>query len=106
MPGLRSKNWRDEKVTSFRLVDLSQEIFEGAPVFPGHPETKVTRVDTFESTRLRYTENYGFTTEKIDMSTHGTTHIDSISHIDPTPGALSIDRIPLASFFTQTLFLY
>jgi kynurenine formamidase len=88
-----------------KLIDLSQEIYEGAPVFPGHPQTKITTVDTFEQTRLRFSEEYGYTTEKIDMSTHGTTHVDSISHIDPSPGALSIERIPLEWFYTEAICL-
>jgi len=87
------------------LIDLSQEIFDGAPVFPGHPQTKITMVDTFEQTRHRFTEDYGYTTEKIDMSTHGTTHVDSISHIDPSPGAPTIDRIPLDWFYTEAICL-
>ena len=86
-----------------QLIDLSQEIFEGAPVFPGHPETRITVVDTFEGTRARFTEGYGYTAERIDMSTHGTTHVDSISHIDPTPGAPSIDQIPLEWFHTEAI---
>lgn len=88
-----------------KLIDLSQEIFDGAPVFPGHPQTRIMMVDTFEQTRLRFTEGYGYMTEKIDMSTHGTTHIDSISHIDPLPGALTIDRIPLDWFYTEAICL-
>lgn len=90
---------------TFRLIDLSQEIFSGAPVWPGHPETLVEVVDTHESTRAsgRFTENYGFTSEKICMSTHGTTHTDSISHIDPTPGAPSIEKIPLDWFYTEAI---
>lgn len=87
----------------YKLIDLSQEIFDGAPVWPGHPLTKITIVDTHESTRAsgRFTEDYGFTAEKIEMSTHGTTHVDSISHIDPTPGAPSIEKIPLDWFYTR-----
>ena len=88
-----------------QLIDLSQEIFEGAPVFPGHPETTITIVDTFEGTRPRFTDGYGYTSEKIDMSTHGTTHVDSISHIDPATGAPSIDQIPLEWFYTSAICL-
>jgi kynurenine formamidase len=92
-------------VKNVRFVDLSQPIFAGAPVFPGHPETKITIVDTFESTRPRFTENYGYTTEKIEMSTHGTTHVDSVSHIDPAPGAPTIDQLPLEWFYTEAICL-
>lgn len=88
---------------AFRMIDLSQEIFSGAPVWPGHPETIVEVVGTHESTRAsgRFTENYGYTSERICMSTHGTTHVDSISHIDPTPGAPSIEKISLDWFYTE-----
>jgi kynurenine formamidase len=89
----------------FKIIDLSLEIFEGAPVFPGHPETRITVADTFEGTRARFTEGYGYTAEKIEMSTHGTTHVDAISHFDPTPGAPSIDRIPLEWFHTDAICL-
>ncbi len=34
------------------------------------------------------------------MSTHGTTHVDSISHIDPAEDAPAIDEIPLDWFYT------
>jgi kynurenine formamidase len=87
---------------AIKLVDLSQEIYSGAPVWPGHPETQVTVVATHEETRVSglFTENYSYTAEMISMSTHGTTHVDSISHIDPNPNAPSIDRIPLHWFYT------
>jgi kynurenine formamidase len=86
----------------YKLIDLSQEIYSGAPVWPGHPKTKITVVDTHESTRAsgQFTEDYGFTAEKFEMSTHGTTHVDSISHIDPSEGAPAIDEIPLHWFYT------
>ena len=38
-----------------RLIGLSQEIFEGAHVFPGCPKTKTVQVDTSRRLRLRYT---------------------------------------------------
>ena len=87
---------------AFRLIDLSQEIFTGAPVWPGHAQTVVEVVDTHESTRAsgRFTEDYGYASETICMSTHGTTHVDAVSHVDPSPGALSIEKIPLDWFHT------
>lgn len=97
----------DEKRKGFKLIDLSQDIYSGAPVWPGHPETIITVVDTHESTRKsgKFEEDYGFTAEKIEMSTHGTTHVDSISHIDPSPNAPTIDKIPLDWFYTEAICL-
>lgn len=85
-----------------KLVDLSQEIFDGAPVWPGHPETRVIYGPTHEETLVsgRFTENYSYRSEMIQMSTHGTTHVDSVAHIDPRPGAPAIDQIPLDWFYT------
>ncbi|MCL5961174.1 MAG: cyclase family protein [Chloroflexi bacterium] len=90
-----------------RLVDLSAEIYVGMPVFPGHPQTEITFVDTHESTRSsgKFTENYGYESESIFMSTHGPTHVDSISHVDPTPGSPSIERLPLDWFVTGAICL-
>ncbi len=89
----------------YKLIDLSQEIFTGAPVWPGHPETKVTVVATHEETADSgiFTDNYSYTAEKIEMSTHGTTHVDSISHIDPREDAPSIDELPLSMFYTGAI---
>ena len=87
----------------YKLYDLSQEIFTGVPVWIGHPPTEVIYGPTHEETLNsgRFTENYSYMSEKISMSTHGTTHVDSISHIDPTPGAPSIEKIPLDWFYTE-----
>lgn len=89
----------------YKLIDLSQEIYTGAPVFPGHPETKVTVVATHEETRKSglFEENFSYTAESIEMSTHGSTHVDSISHIDPSPDAPTIDKVPLENFYTEAI---
>jgi len=92
---------------TYKLIDLSQEIFTGAPVWPGHPKTKITVVATHEDTAKsgQFTDNYSYTAEKIEMSTHGTTHVDSISHVDPSENAPSIDQIPLDQFYTGAICL-
>ena len=92
---------------SCKLIDLSQELFTGAPVWPGHPKTRVDVVATHDETRKsgKFTDNYSYTAEKIELSTHGTTHVDSISHIDPDPNALTIDKIPLEWFYTGAICL-
>ena len=89
----------------YKLIDLSQEIYTGAPVWPGHPETEVTVVATHEQTAKsgKFDPPFSYTAEKIHMSTHGTTHVDSVSHIDPRPEAPSIDEIPLEWFYTEAI---
>ncbi|KAI0174336.1 putative cyclase [Pestalotiopsis sp. NC0098] len=37
----------------------------------------------------------------LSMSDHAGTHVDAPKHFDPAPGALSIDQMPLADFYTE-----
>ena len=39
------------------------------------------------------------------MSDHAGTHVDAPKHFDPTPGALSIDQMPLEDFYTEAICL-
>lgn len=41
----------------------------------------------------------------ISMSDHAGTHIDAPKHFDPTPGALSVDQMPLTDFYTEAIAL-
>jgi kynurenine formamidase len=90
-----------------RIVDLSQEIFEGAPVFPGHPTTRIEYVATHQDAGNAPVKLEGLTyaAMMLHMCDHGPTHVDSISHIDERPGALAIDQSPLAWFMTPAIAL-
>lgn len=72
-----------------RIIDLSQPIFTGMPVFPGDPDVQIDRIHTYEkeSWELR----------KISMGTHTGTHVDAFSHMHQ--GFASLDDIPLENFF-------
>lgn len=61
-----------------RLVDLGREIHHKAQRLPNHP-----------------------TIEVHPFSGHGGTHVDAPVHFDQTPGAMTIDRMPLETFFTE-----
>lgn len=84
------------------LVDLSQEVFTGAPRWPSHPPTKVEYVARHDPEEAKAGNIKGMTYASmyLQLSDHGTTHTDSISHIDERPGAPDIDDIPLERFFT------
>lgn len=41
----------------------------------------------------------------ISMSDHSGTHVDAPKHFDPTPGALSVDQMPLNEFYTEGICL-
>lgn len=91
----------------YKLIDLSQDVFTGSPVWPGHPETKVTVVATHAETYHAgiFEGDFSYTAEKIEMSTHASTHVDSVSHLDPDPEAATIDELPLEYFYTGAICL-
>lgn len=74
------------------VIDLSQEIFKGQPVYPGHQPTVVfpmTQIKEFAK------EKWSFAVNTILMSEHAGTHTDAFIHNDPGPKALSIESIAL-----------
>jgi len=82
-----------------QLVDLSQEIYEGMQVYPGHLKTVVFDHATHEETAERFVGGFSFQTKGVMINDNGPTHVDSFSHLDPDPEALTIDRMPLHLFY-------
>jgi kynurenine formamidase len=83
----------------YRLVDLSQEIYNGMPVYPGHQRTAIFPMKTHEETMMVNGTGYSSITCGILMSDHGPTHVDAELHIDPSPGARAIDELPIEMFY-------
>lgn len=81
------------------LVDLSQDIFEGMAVYPGHLKTVQFVHSTHEETAGRFNGGFSFQTTGLILSDNGPTHVDSFSHLDPDPRAETIDRMALGLFY-------
>lgn len=69
-----------------------------------HPPVILTPWDTHQpktagNTTLR-SASYA-----LSMSDHAGTHVDAPKHFDPTPGALSINQMPLSDFYTSAICL-
>ena len=83
------------------IIDLSQEIYAGMPVFPGMPEV---RIDVHAS----HEEWDGITdsgvvtpaVNRLELGEHTGTHVDAISHMARLYRDQSIDRMPLSMFYT------
>lgn len=88
-----------------RLIDLSQDIYEGMMVYPGHLKTVVFQHATHEETAVRFEGGFSFQTLGLMLNDNGPTHVDSFSHLDPTPGAATIDQMPLDLFFGPAICL-
>ena len=87
------------------IIDLSQEIYQGMPVYPGHLSTVMWDYHTYDETAKRLEGGFCYTTKGIILSDHGPTHVDSISHFDPRPDAATIDQMPLETFYGPALCL-
>ena len=92
--------WLGEERT-LRIVDLSQEIYEGMPVYAGHLETKVWQHHTFADTAPNFDSDFAFQSLGITVCDHGPTHVDALSHLDPSPEAPTIDQMALETFFGE-----
>lgn len=71
-----------------KIIDLSQPVSDGGPVFPGDPEVKFYTHHTHESVGYRVT--------RFEMGTHTGTHLDVPLH--KLPGGASVSEIPLSQF--------
>lgn len=86
-----------------RIIDLSQEIYTGMPVYPGHLKTVIfTHLSHEESQRMIGTD-FSYESSGILMCDHGPTHIDSISHLSRDPDAPPVDEIPLENCITSAI---
>lgn len=81
-----------------KVIDLTQEIYTGMPIFPGHLKTVVWEYLTHEECAEYMEDGYSYRTNGILLSDHGPTHVDAVSHIDPSKDAPSIDKMPLETF--------
>ncbi len=71
------------------VIDLSQTISPGMPVYPGTEPPQISYPCTIEG--------QGFAEKKITLYSHTGTHMDAPAHI--LTGANTLDRLPPAHFF-------
>lgn len=88
-----------------RLIDLSQEIYTGMMVYPGHLKTVVFDHAHHWETAPRFEGGFSFQTKGLMINDNGPTHVDSFSHLDPDPQALTIDQMALDLFYGPAICL-
>jgi kynurenine formamidase len=81
------------------IIDLSQDIYQGMQVYPGHLKTVVFDHASHEDTAPRFEGGFSFQTKGFMINDNGPTHVDSFSHLDPDPSAQTIDQMSLDLFF-------
>lgn len=88
------------------IIDLSQEIYTGMPVFPGLPEVKIRM-------HVSHEEWDGITGSKVatpavnrlEMGEHTGTHVDALNHMGRQYQENSIDTMSLSIFYTEGICL-
>jgi kynurenine formamidase len=89
------------EVRGATIVDLSQPIYQGMPVYPGHLPTVVFEYHSHADTLGRFESDLSYATKGLFFSDHGPTHVDSYSHFDPDDAAPTIDRMALDGFWGE-----
>ncbi len=88
------------------IIDLSQEIYGGMPVFSGLPEVAIT-VHAFheELDGIVDSDVVSLAVHRLELGDHTGTHVDAINHMARQHRGQSIDRMPLSMFYTSGLCL-
>ena len=88
-----------------KIVDLTQEIYQGMPVYPGHLKTVIWEHATHDETRRQFVGGFSYTSRGMLICDHGPTHVDAVNHFDPRPEAPSVAQMPLETFCGPALCL-
>ena len=88
------------------IIDLSQEIFSGMPVFPGLPEVKISvHVSHEQWEGVAESDVVSPAVNRLELGEHTGTHVDAISHMARDYRGQSIDTMPLTMFYTEGICL-
>lgn len=87
---------------ALKLIDLSQEIFEGMSVFPMHQKTFImTNMTHEENMRVTGSKSLGFSARNLLISEHGGTHCDAVWEYKSSGD--TIDKMPLEYFWGSAI---
>lgn len=87
------------------IIDLSQEIYAGMPVFAGMPPVRITVHATHEQWEGLDSPTISPAVNRLELSEHSGTHVDALNHMGRAQRGQSIDTMPLSQFYTAGLCL-
>jgi kynurenine formamidase len=88
------------------IIDLSQEIYPGIPVFSGHPEVKISLHASHEQLEgITDSDVVSPAVNRLEFGEHTGTHVDALNHMARQFRGQSIDTMPLAMFYTEGICL-
>jgi kynurenine formamidase len=89
-----------------QIIDLSQEIYPGMPVFKGLPEVRMRVHATHEQWEgIPNPSTHTPSVYQLEMGEHTGTHVDALSHMGREFAGQSIDTMPLSMFYTEGICL-
>jgi len=87
---------------ALKLIDLSQEIYQGMSVFPMHQKTFImSNMSHEENMELTGSKTLGFSARNLLISEHGGTHSDGVWEYNPE--GPTIDNMPLDYFWGSAI---
>lgn len=88
------------------IIDLSQEIYSGMPVYHGLPEVKITLYTSHEEwDGITGSDVVSPAVNRLEMGEHTGTHVDALNHMARQYRGQSIDTMPLSMFYTEGICL-
>lgn len=88
------------------IIDLSQDIFPGMPVFHDLPQVKMSvHVSHEQWDRITDSGEVTPAVHRLEMGEHTGTHVDAINHMARQFKGQSIDTMPLSMFYTEGICL-
>lgn len=88
------------------IIDLSQEIYEGMPVYKDLPQVTMRVHNSHEEWMgIKNPEIRTPAVHKLELGEHTGTHVDAINHMAIEHAGKSIDIMPLNMFYTEGICL-
>ncbi|MCK7591907.1 cyclase family protein [Subsaxibacter sp. CAU 1640] len=88
------------------IIDLSQEIYEGMPVYKDLPQVKMSVHNSHEEWEgVKHPDKRTPAVHKLELGEHTGTHVDAINHMAKQYEGQSIDTMPLSMFYTEGICL-
>ena len=83
------------------IIDLSQEIYSGMPLFPGMPEVAITLHASHEQWEgIPDGDVVSPAVHRLELGEHTGTHVDALNHMARRYRGQSIDILPLTMLYT------
>lgn len=88
------------------VLDLSREIADGMPVYPGHMKVATWTHLSHDEVKLRLGGgDFGYAVKGIVLCDHDSTHVDAIYHFNEQRADLTAEQIPIGLSFTEAAWI-